>query len=165
MLSNIRLLLASAALACSSGVFADDIVVTGRSLKDTRADLQACIQRHCPPDEDVAASLAHAENLFVAGDYNGAQHTLHASLGRNRKHGKAYPLEVSNLLRANSRVAEHMGEARDYQLSTLDMRDTLKSSFGTNDFRTLVAQISPQRQALTHLPAQWRTLKQMHGSC
>ena len=141
MLGKVRLLLASAALACSSGALADDIVVTGRSLKDTGADLQACIQRHCPPDEDVAASLAHAENLFVAGDYNGAQHTLHASLGRNRKHGKAYPLEVSNLLRANGRVAEHMGEAKDYQLSTLDMRDTLKEGYGSNDFRTLVAQI------------------------
>ena len=141
MPGKIRLLLASAALVCTSAALADDIVVTGRSLKDTNENLQACLQRHCPPDEDVAASLAHAENQFVAGDYNGAQHTLHASLGRNRKHGKAYPLEVSNLLRANGRVAEHMGEAKDYQLSTLDMRDTLKEGYGSNDFRTLVAQI------------------------
>ena len=141
MLRTVRLLAASALLACSAGVLAGDIVVTGKSLKDTGRDLQACIERHCPPDEDVAATLAHAENQFVSGDYDGAQHTLHASLGRNRKHGKAYPLQVSNLLRANGRVAEHMGEARDYQLSTLDMRDTLKDGYGADDFRTLVAQI------------------------
>ena len=137
----IRLLALTAALALSAGALADDIVVTGKSLKDTGAALQACLERHCPPDQDVAASLAHAENQFVAGDYDGAQRTLHSSLGRNRKHGKTYPIEVSNLLRANGRVAEHMGEAKDFQLSTLDMRDTLKDSFGADDFRTLVAQI------------------------
>ena len=118
-----------------------DIVVTGRSLKDTGADLAKCLARHCPPDQDVAASVAHAENQFVSGDYAGAQRTLHASLGRNRKHGKEYPLEVSNLFRANSRVAEHMGEAKDFQLSVLDMRNTLKAGYGENDFRTLVAQV------------------------
>ncbi|MFM5916057.1 MAG: hypothetical protein ACKOOL_00820 [Novosphingobium sp.] len=128
-------------MAISSGQAGADIVVTGRSLKDTAKDLAACLERHCPPDQDMAATVAHAENQFVAGDYAGAQRTLHASLGRNRKHGKAYPLELSNLLRANSRVAEHMGEAKDFQLSVLDMRDTLKNGYGENDFRTLVAQV------------------------
>jgi hypothetical protein len=125
----------------SAGAARADIVVTGRSLKDTAAQLAACLERHCPPDQDMAATIAHAENQFVAGDYSGAQRTLHASLGRNRKHGKAYPLELSNLLRANGRVAEHMGEAKDFQLSVLDMRDTLKNGYGENDFRTLVAQV------------------------
>lgn len=124
-----------------AGAVRADIVVTGRSLKDTAAQLAACLERHCPPDQDMAATIAHAENQFVAGDYSGAQRTLHASLGRNRKHGKTYPLELSNLLRANGRVAEHMGEAKDFQLSVLDMRDTLKNGYGENDFRTLVAQV------------------------
>ena len=133
-------ILAAAMTACWSPAGAD-IVVTGKSLRDTAANLAACLARHCPPDQDVAASVAHAENQFVAGDYSGAQRTLHAALGRNRKHGKQYPLEVSNLLRANSRVAEHMGEAKDFQLSVLDMRNTLKAGYGENDFRTLVAQV------------------------
>ena len=141
MRSEIRLTLAAATLALAATPLAADIVVTGKSLKDTAADLAGCLARHCPPDQDVAASVAHAENQFVAGDYTAAQRTLHSSLGRNRKHGRAYPLEVSNLLRANGRVAEHMGEAKDYQLSVLDMRDTLKTGYGANDFRTLVAQI------------------------
>lgn len=136
-----RLLFATALLALAAPVAAQDIVVRGKPLAETAGDLEACLKRKCPPNEDIKASLAHAENLFVAGNYDGAQHTLHASLGRNRKHGKAYPGEVSDLLRANGRVAEHMGEGREYQLSTLDMRDTLRSGFGKDDFRVLVADV------------------------
>lgn len=118
-----------------------EIVVTGRSLKDTAEALAACLARGCPPDEDVAATLAHAENQFISGEYEGARSTLLKSLGRNRKHGQAYPVPVSDLLRANSRVALHMGEGKNFQLSVLDMRDTLKKGVGADDPRTLVAQI------------------------
>ena len=136
-------LLAGAALALAFAMpaAAQDIVVQGRPLSDTAAALENCIKRKCPPNEDIAATLAHAENLFVNGDYKTAQRTLHASLGRNRKHGKEFPVEVSDLLRANGRVAEHMGEGREYQLSTLGMRDTLRDKFGNEDFRTLVADV------------------------
>lgn len=136
-----RLLAAAAALAIAAPSQAQEIVVKGRPVNETAADLAACLKRDCPPDEDIKATLAHAENLFVSGDYKTAQRTLHASMGRNRKHGKAHPVLVSDLFRANSRVAEHMGEGRDYQLSTLDMRNTLRDSFGKDDFRTLVADI------------------------
>lgn len=129
------------ALLSSSAAFADDIVVTGRPLRETAADLKACLERRCPPDQDVAATLAHAENLFIAGDYANSRKTLLASIGRNRKHGAAYPVPVSDLFRANSRIAEHMGEGKNYQLSVLDMRDTLRKALGEDDFRTLVAQI------------------------
>lgn len=132
---------AAAALLVAGPVLAEDIVVTGKPLKDTAADLEECIKRGCPPNEDMAATLAHAENQFVAGDYHGSRKTLRESLGRNRKHGKAYPVELSSVLRANGRVAEHLGEAKSFQISTLDMRDTLKSGLGADDFRTLAAQI------------------------
>ncbi|MFZ5745097.1 MAG: hypothetical protein ACOY7T_11545 [Pseudomonadota bacterium] len=131
----------AAALAFAAPVQAQEIVVTGKSLKQTEADLKACLERKCPPDEDIKATLAHAENLFVSGDYKNSRATLKDSIGRNKKHGEAFPVPVSDLLRANGRIAEQMGEARDFQLSVLDMRDTLKKGFGENDFRTLVAQI------------------------
>lgn len=118
-----------------------EIVVTGRSLKETADALAACLARNCPPDEDVAATLAHAENQFIGGDYDNARTTLLRSVGRNRKHGQAYPVPVSDLFRANSRIAQHMGEAKNFQLSVLDMRDTLKKGVGADDPRTLVAQI------------------------
>lgn len=136
---SIAALAASVTFAVPAG--AQDIVVTGKSLKQTEADLRACLERKCPPDQDIKATLAHAENLFVSGDYKNSRATLKDSLGRNRRHGEAFPVPVSDLLRANSRIAEQMGEARDFQLSVLDMRDTLKKGFGENDFRTLVAQI------------------------
>ena len=131
----------AAALAFALPAQAQEIVVTGKSLKQTEADLRACLERKCPPDEDIKATLAHAENLFVSGDYKNSRATLKDSIGRNKKHGDAFPVPVSDLLRANGRIAEQMGEARDFQLSVLDMRDTLKKGFGENDFRTLVAQI------------------------
>ncbi|MEQ1724631.1 MAG: hypothetical protein ABL882_01735 [Sphingopyxis sp.] len=119
----------------------NDIVVTARSLAQTAADLAACLARHCPPDEDVAATLAHAENQFVEGDYRDARATMLASLGRNREHRGQYPIEVSDLMRANGRVAAHLGERRAYQLSVLDMRDTLRAALPENDARVLAAQI------------------------
>lgn len=137
------LLLASAfALPAAAQTNGDpEIVVTGRSLKDTADALAACLARNCPPDEDVAASLAHAENQLLQGDYKDSRTTLLKSIGRNRKFGTKYPVEVSDLFRANSRVAEHVGEAKNFQLSVLDMRNTLKAGLGEKDPRVMVAQI------------------------
>ena len=118
-----------------------EIVVTARPLKDTEADLKACIARKCPPDQDIKATLAHAENLFVEGDYRDARATLANALGRNRKHKGQFPIEVSDLLRANGNVAAHLGESDIYRLSVLDMRDTLKGALQPNDYRVFGAEI------------------------
>lgn len=139
-LSALALVIA-APVAAQSDAEKAEIVVTARSIKDTADALADCLARKCPPDQDVAASLAHAENLFVEGDYDDARTTLLRSVSRNRKHGKAFPVPVSDLFRANSRIAAHMGEGNSYRLSVLDMRDTLRSGLGANDPRTLVAQV------------------------
>ena len=118
-----------------------EIVVTGRSLADTAADLKACLARGCPPDQDIKATLAHAENQFVDGGYKNARATLLASLGRNRKHKGQFPVEVSDLLRANGNVASHLGEADAYRTSVLDMRDTLKAGLKSDDYRILGAEL------------------------
>ena len=118
-----------------------EIVVTARSLKDTEADLKACLARKCPPDQDIKATLAHAENQFVEGDYRNARSTLANALGRNRKHKGKYPVEVSDLLRANGNVAAHLGEFDVYRISVLDMRDTLKGALQSNDYRVFGADI------------------------
>ena len=118
-----------------------EIVVTARSLKDTEADLKACLARGCPPDQDIKATLAHAENQFVEGDYRNARETLVRSLGRNRKHKGKFPVEVSDLLRANGNVAANLGEYDAYRISVLDMRDTLKSALKPDDYRVFGAEI------------------------
>lgn len=144
---NSRSIIATLLLVGSSlPVFAQneskrEIVVTARSLKDTEADLKACLARKCPPDQDIKASLAHAENQFVEGDYRNARATLANALGRNRKHKGEYPIEVSDLLRANGNVAAHLGESDIYRLSVLDMRDTLKGALKPDDYRVYGAEI------------------------
>ncbi|MBY0520751.1 MAG: hypothetical protein K2P79_10030, partial [Sphingomonas sp.] len=51
----------------------NDVVVTGQRLSETERALKACIARKCPVEEDIAATLRHAENLFVAGRYQQAR--------------------------------------------------------------------------------------------
>jgi hypothetical protein len=117
------------------------IVVTGTSLRDTERALKACLARHCPPNEDIDATLAHAENLFVAGDYKQARATAKASIGRNGQYAKDYPVDVSDLYRANGRIAAHLGEGEDYEFSTNGMRRILNSSFGEKDPRVIGADL------------------------
>lgn len=117
------------------------IIVTGQPLTETAAALSACVARACPPDQDIAATLAHAENQFLAGRYKDARTTLLRSIGRNKDEARAFPVPVSDLYRANGRVAEHVGEARSYQSSVLAMRDTLRDGLDRNDPRVLGAQI------------------------
>lgn len=118
-----------------------EIVVVGQSLKDTQKALADCIARACPPDEEIRAALAHAENQFITGDYRDAKATLNKTAGRNRKHGDQYPIEVSDLFRASSRISEHLGEADQFKLAVLDMRDTLRNGLPADDARVMVAQI------------------------
>lgn len=118
-----------------------EVVVTGVSLKDSAAALKACIARKCPPDEDIRATLAHAENEFVAGDYHAARAALQSSIGRNKRHAKQFPVQVSDLLRANSRVAAHLGESESFMANSADVVAALKAGLDDNDPRVLAAQI------------------------
>ena len=130
MTRSILLPLSVSLLALASGASAqqqsDDqsnIVVTARSLENTSRDLAACLERGCPPEEDIAASLAYAENLFVAGEYRDASSILRKAIGRNSRYDERLPEEVSGLYRAYSRVSEHLGEANSFKLATLDARE------------------------------------------
>jgi tetratricopeptide (TPR) repeat protein len=146
------LFLASAALLLATGASAataptpaasteKPIVVTGTSLHQTERNLKECLARHCPPNEDIDATLAHAENLFVAGDYKQARSTTLASIDRNSKFAKQYPVDVSDLYRANGRIAAHLGEGHDFEFSTAEMRRILSGSFGRKDLRVIGAEL------------------------
>lgn len=118
-----------------------DIVVTGTSLKDAQATLARCLERHCPPDADIAATLAVAETQFVAGDYHAARTTMLKSIARNRGFAKTYPVPVSDLMRANSRVALHLGESEAYFNSALNVISALKAGLPNTDWRVLGARL------------------------
>ena len=118
------------------------IVVVGQRLEETAAALAQCIATNCPPEEDIRLSLAHAENQFLEGEYDASARTLNDSLDRNRQYGDSLPVPVSNLYRADSRIARHRGEPLRYTNSTLHMRDVLKSGLGKDDPRTMVAELA-----------------------
>lgn len=117
------------------------VIVTGKPLKDTEAALRDCIKRKCPTDEDIRLTLQHAENQFVSGSYRDARYTLARSIGRNGGEGKRFPVEVSDLWRANGRIGAHLGEADIYRMSTLEMRDALKAGLPKDDERVLASSI------------------------
>ncbi|MFC3582071.1 protein kinase family protein [Sphingomonas hylomeconis] len=119
-----------------------DIIVTAMPLERTEALLRDCLARQCPPKEDIDASLAHAENAFVAGDYKTARTTLLASIRRNKKYAATLPVDVSDLMRAQSRVAVHLGEKASYLSSTRDVVATLKAGLPESDSRILDARIA-----------------------
>jgi hypothetical protein len=117
------------------------IVVTGRRVADYRAALAACLARNCPPNEDIDATMALAEALFMTGGYRDARTAIRASLGRNRDEARNYPEPVSDLYRANARVARHLGLDRDAQISTGNILRALQTGLPTEDYRHFSARL------------------------
>lgn len=119
----------------------DPIVVVGQRTDEAAADLQSCLARSCKPDEDIAATLRLAETQLLAGKYRDARKTLLSSLGRNENWAKAYPVPVSELYRANGKVAAHLGFDKDYYRSTFGIYHTLKNGLPPDDHRKYMAMI------------------------
>ncbi len=115
------------------------IVVTARSLADTEASLRACLARRCPPEQDIAATTAHAENLFVAGLYDGAFTTLRQSIGRNSRYAGRLPVAVSGLYLAHSRLAAHLGHGDQLRSSSYNIVRSLKAGLPDDDPRVVGA--------------------------
>ena len=132
------LALASPASAQDSGQ-GQTIIIT--AVSQTAKTLRDCLARRCSPEEDIAASLAHAENQFVAGDYEGARRTIKASLRRNDRFASRIPVPVSNLYRAGARVAAHLGEGEDLEQSTWGIKRALKAGLPDADPRLVVADL------------------------
>ncbi len=124
--SILSLLLSSASASATTGPDQDSIVVTGRAIESKKIALASCLARKCAPDEDIDASLALAETQLVAGKYRDARVTLIAALGRDKRAAMAYPIPVSDLYRANGRVAAHLGMDQDYYRSTWGIYNTLR---------------------------------------
>jgi len=152
-----RLILCAAALAAVPAVVAaaqrgvpegQNVVVTGTRLQDYRDRLAACLARNCPPDEDIDATTALAEALFVAGEYREARAALRRSIGRNHDEAARYPEPVSDLYRANARVARHLGMDRDAQLSTRRILRSLQAGLSVEDHRHFTARLEMAQSML-----------------
>ncbi|WCT73829.1 hypothetical protein PQ455_00940 [Sphingomonas naphthae] len=117
------------------------IVVTARPLDSLKRDLDACVARQCPLADDVAASLAYAEGLFVAGDYDSGARTLHASLRRNRGGAAESPERVAELYRGLANISLHQGETDWQERSTYRTAATLNHGANVALASRLTAQL------------------------
>jgi hypothetical protein len=132
-------LLASAAPATTPSAHDPSIIVTGRAIQDNKTALAACLARRCPPDQDIDATLALAESQLIDGEYHDARRTLLASLGRNKDEASRYPIPLSDLYRANGKVAADLGLDSDYYRSTWGIYRTLKYGLPSDDVRRFSA--------------------------
>ncbi|MDG5489334.1 hypothetical protein NYR55_11980 [Sphingomonas sp. BGYR3] len=112
-----------------------DITVNALSVDDLRKKLTDCIARQCPVGEEIDATLALADNLFIAGQYAEAKKIMRTSLHRNRRHRKTDPGPVAELARAASRVASHMGDSDADLFHAREARATLKGALGGSEER------------------------------
>ena len=133
--------LASPAIAQDDARRGQTIIITAKPLEQTARALRDCLARRCSPEEDIAASLAHAENQFVAGDYEGARRTIKGSIRRNDRFASRLPVPVSYLYRASSRVAVHLGEGEDFEQSTWGIKRALKAGLPRDDVRLVAADL------------------------
>ncbi|WP_315763503.1 hypothetical protein [Sphingomonas sp. Y38-1Y] len=134
--------MASIAVPAVAQTQAPTITVIGPSLKDSEARLRACIARGCPPAEEIDAVLGHAEGQFVAGDYRGARETVRRGVSRNRKFAKTAPEPVADLLRADARIAGHLGFADKARQSMMASEGVLRGAFGETDARSIAGRIA-----------------------
>ena len=117
------------------------IVVTALDIADYRARLAECLARHCPVNEDVDATLALAEALFLQADYHGARTTILQSLHRNQGQAAHYPEPVSDLFRADSRVERHLGNDPNAQYATRNILAALQRGIRQEDYRHFTARL------------------------
>ena len=129
-------------VALSIGDEEKTIVVVGRRIEDSERALAACIARQCPPKQEIDASLAHAENQFLAGDYVDAQRTLDKARRRNMKYRKELPVEVGDLLRASGRMLALNGRNDASRITAIDSLDALKSGLPSTDRRILIQRLA-----------------------
>jgi hypothetical protein len=115
------------------------IVVTGQPIQAYRDRLAACLARHCPPDEDINATLALAEALFLNGSYAEGREAARASLRRNRNAARAFPEPVSDLYRAHARLSRHLGLDPDARRSTYGILSALRDGIPREDHRHFTA--------------------------
>ncbi len=117
------------------------VTVVGRNLPQFRERLAACLARHCPVDEDVDATLALAESLFLNGEYREARSIVRASIRRNHAQAAAFPEPVSDLYRVQTRLARHLGLDREARLASFDILNALQAGLPREDHRHFTARL------------------------
>lgn len=118
----------------------DPIVVIGPNLELSSEILRNCIENGCEPDIDIDATLAHAENLFVEGQYVESRAVVEASIKRNKQFAAEYTTPVADLYRTQGRLLEHIGLIDKSNYAIVEMRDIIKDN-SDDDKAKLIAEV------------------------
>lgn len=117
---------------------ADEVVVLGRRAEN---GLKNCLQRQCPPAEEVEASLRAAVEQFAAGRYADAHRTLQKAIHRNKKYAAQLPGPVSSLYATLATVAEHEGYKALWKHASRQNVVLLREHLGATTPATLTQEI------------------------
>ncbi|WP_226341711.1 hypothetical protein [Sphingomonas sp. NIC1] len=110
-----------------------DIIVSGKTTAEAKRILEACIADRCTPDKEIKASLVYATRQMLDGDYPAARQTLLNARHRNAAFDKTYPLQVSDLHRALTRLSTLDGWRDSARLSAVDATDALRAGLPSGD--------------------------------
>lgn len=111
-----------------------DIVITGR-LDAAQAELRQCIKQGCPPQRDIALSMAVAETQFSRGNVQEARDVLRFSRGRNKRYAKELPVQVSRLLALDAEVALVLALDSYGRIGRLDAVSAIRKGLPDSDAR------------------------------
>lgn len=158
MIAALAALFAASVAVAQPGAEAVDgptIVVTATPIATLKAAHDRCLQAACSPAEDIAATLAYGEALFVAGEYKTARSVLGRSIRRNRQFAPAEPLAVSQLYRASSRVSIHVGDVERYSTDVRRVVRALKAGTVRDEAEILLSETEAADMKLKL--GDWRT--------
>lgn len=115
-----------------------EVIVIGQRAEK---ELAACLARHCPPAEEVEASLQASVEQFADARYTDALRTLQRAVGRNKRYAAALPGPVSSLYATMATVAEHEGLDRIWRNAARHNVEVLRTHVGTTNAATLTQEL------------------------
>jgi hypothetical protein len=151
------------ALAQQTEPQGQSVTVTGQRLRDYRDRLAACLARRCPVNEDVDATMALAEALFLQGDYREARTAVRGSIRRNRGAAASFPEPVSDLYRVQARLARNIGLDQEARQASFNILNALQAGIPQEDHRHFTArfEIAETQMMSGNFPGARRELQRL----
>lgn len=110
MIWAVLLLQAAAASVPAASQGDRDVTVTGRRLASSADALAACIAQRCPPERDIALSMAQSGDRMLAGDYEAARGILLRAERSNVGYAARYPVQVASLISMEAQLTTLTGK-------------------------------------------------------
>ncbi|MEM1131523.1 MAG: energy transducer TonB [Pseudomonadota bacterium] len=135
-----------------------DITVRANLVDEAKRKLEQCLDRNCPPNEDIAASIELADFQFFAGEYREAREVLFNSKGRNARHAEEWPQELSTLYNAQATLALHLGYSTEHRNAARKAKNVLQNH-QANDLEQLLASEIRLADSWTGTGDSWRSAR------